>query len=241
MGLEFDDVRIETDDAVPLSGWLIEPPQPRGTVALFHGMRQNREQMLSRIQFLSEAGYRCIAVDHRAHGESGGKRISCGWYEAKDVKAVASWIAANYPDQPRFALGISMGAAAICFAGPDCGWKSVILEGAYADLTTAFNRRLGQCYPPWFRQLAPGILWITEKRLKLRMSDIRPVEAVSRMNSIRVLTVTGDLDSLAPPGDSMAISAAASGEAKCVVIAGAGHGDACEMGNTTFRSAILRF
>ena len=57
-----------TQDGITLKGWCIEPAAPRATVALFHGMRNNRSDMLDRIAFLTEAGYRCVAFDHRARG-----------------------------------------------------------------------------------------------------------------------------------------------------------------------------
>jgi hypothetical protein len=87
LGMTYRDVDVETEDGIRLSGWLVEPENARGTVALFHGMRHNRERLLDRIAFLYNAGYRCLALDHRAHGESAGKRISWGWYEERDVRA----------------------------------------------------------------------------------------------------------------------------------------------------------
>jgi len=57
-------------------------------VALFHGLRDNRGYLLGRTAFLAAAGYRCVAVDHRAPGETGGKRTSFGFYESRDVAAV---------------------------------------------------------------------------------------------------------------------------------------------------------
>ena len=239
IGLPFESIQIETEDSIILNGWLVEPPEPKGTVALFHGMRHNREQMLSRIEFLVAEGYRCVAIDHRAHGESGGKRISFGWYEARDVKAVARWIAERDPLQPRFALGISMGAAAICYSGPDCGWNGVILEGIYADVTATFRRRVGTFYPSWFGQFCPGIFWITQKRLKVRMQDFRPVDAVRRWHGKHVLTLTGDQDHFAPATDSQQVAAA--GDTQFTLIPGAGHGNVCEAGGALYKERVLKF
>jgi pimeloyl-ACP methyl ester carboxylesterase len=240
-GLTFQSIALIAEDGITLAGWLIEPPQPRGTVALFHGMRHNRGQMLSRIRFLTAAGYRCLCIDHRAHGESGGKRISFGWYEARDVRAVARWIAENYADQPRFALGISMGAAAVCFAGPDCGWSAVILEGIYADLRRAFRRRIGALYPAWFGELYPATVWFTQKRLRVRLEQIRPVDAIQHWRGVRVLGLTGTLDPLAPLADMIEVLAACPGEAAAAVILGAGHNDVCEVGGAVYRDRLIRF
>src|SRR5262245_61008111 len=85
--------RCTTADGLTLTGWIATPPEPRGTVALFHGFRRNRTQTLARIVFLLRAGWRCVAFDHRAHGESAGRTSSFGWFEARDVTAVAGLIA----------------------------------------------------------------------------------------------------------------------------------------------------
>jgi pimeloyl-ACP methyl ester carboxylesterase len=241
VGIPFEALEIRTSDGVRLAGWITETAKPRGTVALFHGMRHNREQMLSRVQFLAEAGYRCVTVDHRAHGESSGKRISFGWYEAEDVRAVERWIAASYPGERRFALGVSMGAAALCFAGSSCRWEGVVLEGVYADVCAAFRRRIGLMYPAWFRQLTPAILWITQRRLKVRSHQMRPVDAVRAWSGARVLGITGELDRLAPVGDGRRVIESLPGGANFLVVPVAGHNDVCEAGASHYRDAVCGF
>ena len=70
---QWETLTCPTADGLTLSGWVASPPQPRGTVALFHGLRKNRAEHLDRIAFLVRAGWRCLAFDHRAHGSSQGK------------------------------------------------------------------------------------------------------------------------------------------------------------------------
>ena len=91
-----------------------------------------------RIDFLTREGYRCVAFDHRAHGQSEGKRTSFGYHERQDVSAVLELIARRWPDQPRGILGISMGAAAVCYAAPHTHTsQAVILESMYHNLARA--------------------------------------------------------------------------------------------------------
>jgi fermentation-respiration switch protein FrsA (DUF1100 family) len=182
-----------------------------------------------------------VAIDLRAHGESAGTRISFGWYEARDVRAVARWIEKNYPDQPRFAFGISMGSAAVCFAGPECGWQGIILEGVYADLKTAFKRRIKALYPKWFGELCPGTVWITQKRLRMQLNAVRPAEAIREMHGIRILALAGTLDVLTPPVDMHIVIKAAPGEGESIVIDGAGHSDVFERGGEDYRRRIIEF
>ena len=239
--LAFEPLQLLTDDRIRLAGWLVEPPAPRGTVALFHGMRHTREQMLGRITFLHAAGYRCVAIDHRAHGASRGKRVSFGWYEARDVTAVADLIRRRWPHEPRVALGISMGAAAIAFAGPSCGWRGVVLEGIYADVGQAFRRRIGRYYPRWFSRLYPGVMWITQRRVKVSVAQIRPVDAVTALADGPTLFVTGEDDFLAPPEDARRVAAAAGARAELFVVPGAGHNNVAEVGGPAYRERLLGF
>src|SRR5207253_896473 len=85
LGLPWERLECRTADGLRLVGWAVTPPMPRATVLLCHGVRQNREQTLERTWFLSAAGYRCVAFDHRAHGQSDGKRTSFGYHERWDV------------------------------------------------------------------------------------------------------------------------------------------------------------
>ena len=88
LGLAWEPLECVTPDGLRLAGWSVTPSRPRATVILFHGLRHNRGQTLARTGFLAGAGYRCVAFDHRGHGESAGKRTSFGYYEGRDVAAV---------------------------------------------------------------------------------------------------------------------------------------------------------
>src|SRR5262249_7013368 len=108
--LPFDTLTCRTEDGLRLTGWGVGPPPPRGTLVLFHGLRCTRDLVLERMAILVRAGYRCVAFDHRAHGESQGRMTSFGYHEGRDVTAVLDLVKRRWPERPRVALGISMGA-----------------------------------------------------------------------------------------------------------------------------------
>src|SRR5687768_14235222 len=68
-GLGWEPLECRSSDGYRLAGWAVAPPAPHGTVVLFHGLRSNRAHSLDRTLFLTRAGYRCVAFDHRAHAE----------------------------------------------------------------------------------------------------------------------------------------------------------------------------
>src|SRR5262249_37475828 len=100
LGLAWEPLTCRTADGLRLVGWAVTPPRPRGTVALFHGLRAGRAQTLGRTALLAAAGYRCVAFDHRAHGQSGGRRSSFGYYEGRDAAAVLALLRQRWPHQP---------------------------------------------------------------------------------------------------------------------------------------------
>jgi uncharacterized protein len=231
-----------TNDGIVLQGWMIAPPMPRGNVAIFHGMRNNRSFVLDRIEFLTAAGYRCIAFDHRAHGESGGRLISFGYHERHDVVAVAELIRSRWPSEPCAALGISMGGAAVCFAGESArAFDAIILESVYHDLDRAFSHRIGGAYPTWFRHFRPGVIWLTERRLGTRIRDVAPIAHVAHLAPRPVLLLTGSEDELAPPDEVKAFLTQIPDSARFHLVPGAGHGKVYQVAGQAYRDLLLAF
>ncbi len=62
----------------------------RGWVVLVHGIRANRDSMLSRARLLYQQSYSIVMIDLQAHGESSGEMICLGHRESHDVKAAFS-------------------------------------------------------------------------------------------------------------------------------------------------------
>ncbi len=229
-------------DDIVLKGWCIEPAAPHATIALFHGMRLNRTDMLERIAFLSQAGFRCIAFDHRAHGESGGRRTSFGYHERHDVEAIAGFIRDRWPNSPCAALGVSMGAAALCFADDAAeAFQAIVLESLYDDLHRAFQHRVGCGYPAWFQHFRRGILWFTERRLGLRVRDVAPIAHIAKLASRPVLLVTGSDDPHAPPHEVETLAGQLPHTSQLHVVPGATHNDVCTRGGLAYRDLILSF
>lgn len=242
LGLVSERLECLTVDRHRLVGWCVTPPRPRGTIALFHGIRRNRANTLSRTAFLVKAGYRCVAFDHRAHGESSGRRTSFGYHESGDVSAVLDFVRDRWPHQPRAALGVSMGAAALCYAAPHTRHcHAVILEGCYHDVAGAFESRLRNGYPPWYQRLSRGVIWVTERRLGLRLEQLCPAEHVGGLAPAPVLLLTGTEDVHAPARDAERLYERCRGPRELWLVPGAGHNDVPEIGGAAYQQRILQF
>jgi uncharacterized protein len=242
LGLSWEEVECLTADGIRLAGWVVEPRQPWATLALFHGLRHNREKMLARIGFLAAEGIRCVAFDFRAHGESGGKRTSFGFHERRDVIAVMDLIQRRWPHQPQAALGISMGAAAICFAAKHIkSCQAFILESCYVDVGSAFASRLRNGYPSWYQRLSRGVVWMSERRLGLRLSQLVPANHIGDLAPAPVLVLTGAEDHHAPPLEARQLYERCQEPRELWLVPGAGHRDIVETGGLLYQQKIVDF
>ena len=231
-----------TADGLRLRGWVATPLRPVATVALFHGMRLNRSAALGRIAFLTRSGYRCVAFDHRAHGESEGGGTSFGFHESRDAEAVSAWIASRWPGQPCAALGMSMGAAALCFADPTkLHFQAFLLESMYHNLAGAFAHRVGTGYPKWFRHFRTGIIWITERRHRMRIEQVAPAEHWTKLAPRPVAVLTGADDPHAPPNETTELFSRSWPGCELHLVPNAGHADVLEVGGHAYRQLVLRF
>jgi pimeloyl-ACP methyl ester carboxylesterase len=243
LGLSFDRAECRTADGLRLLGWVAAPPLPRATALLFHDVRGGRETMLPRVALLAAAGYRCLAFDHRAHGESDGRRTSFGYHEARDVAAVLALARRRWPGQPLAALGVGMGAAALCFAARDLrGVRAVVLEGLYPDLGSAILERLGSAASPrWLRRLGQAVVRVTECRLGPRLSEVTPVRHVGSLGATPVLLLAGDEDPHAPAAGQRLLFDHCRGPRELHRVPRAGRHDLVERGGVFYREPLLAF
>lgn len=242
LDFSWEPLECRTADNLRLVGWSVAPPQPRGTVVLFHGIRGNRARTLARTKFLVGAGYRCVAFDHRAHGESGGRRTSFGYLESRDVTAILDLTRRRWPDQPRAAMGISMGAAALCYAASQARTcDAIILESLYHDIGSTFENRLQNEYPPWFKRVSRGVVWVTERRLGLKLTQLSPSEHIGAIAPKPVLLLTGSADVQAPPVDAERLYERCRGPRELWLVPHAGHRDVYETGGQNYQERVLGF
>lgn len=245
LGLVGEPASCITGDGLRLAGWVFSPAstqRPKATIAFFHGVRHNRGTMLTRIEFMLRAGYRCVAFDHRAHGESQGRKTTFGFYESRDVAAVLNFIRQRWPGEPCVAHGISMGAAAICFAGKCVGGPdAVILESLYHDIGNAFRSRLTHGYPPWFRRFGPGIIWLTERRTGMRLPQVVPADHIGNLAPSPILLMTGTEDRHASPHEARRLYERCGDPRELWIVPGATHYDLYEVGGEVYRQNVLDF
>jgi pimeloyl-ACP methyl ester carboxylesterase len=241
-GLAWEPFTVIALDGVQLAGWVVTPLVPRGTAVVFHGLRGSRDQTLARVVLLVRAGFRCVAIDFRGHGLSGGWATSFGYHEARDVAAALDLVRQRWPERPIALLGMSMGAAAICFAAEHArSCQAIVLESLYHDIASAFTVRLTKQYPFWFRPLVPGIVRLTEWRLGVRLKQVIPAEYIGKLAPAPVLLLTGSEDDHASPAEAHRLFDRCGEPRELWIAPGASHCDVLETAGKAYEERVLEF
>jgi uncharacterized protein len=139
----FKTIYLKTKDSLKLEAWMINVPNPKGTVALFHGHGGKKSGVLREAYSFQQMGYNTLLLDFRAHGNSEGNTCTIGNDEAEDVKLTYDYL--QQQGEKNIVLwGISLGAATITKAINDYGIspQKIILEMPFGSLPDAVAGRV---------------------------------------------------------------------------------------------------
>jgi pimeloyl-ACP methyl ester carboxylesterase len=241
-GLAAETVRFASRDGIALVAWWIGAPTPRGTVVLLHGSGTNRTAMLPRAAFLVRSGWSVLAVDLRAHGESGGNYLSPGYVEAADVLGAVDHLVERAAPRPFVVLGHSYGAvAAIEAAARSDEIAAVISDSGFVSVSEQMDRSIealnampevpGIVKASLALRSLPGLGPLNALVFRLRTGASFDFERATVLPSLAalggrpVLAIGGAKDKLAPPEFARRIREASSSPAsRLAILEGAGHG-----------------
>jgi pimeloyl-ACP methyl ester carboxylesterase len=217
LGLAFEDVRFSVRDEqtgrpLQLAAWWIVnesagAPASR-TVLLIHGYADAKVGSIAWAPTRHGLGWNILAIDLRAHGESGGTLSTAGYWERHDVNELINQFRAQRPRETSTLVlfGVSLGAAvAVTTAALRDDLAGIILESPFADyrLAVAAHGRM--------RGLPGGILRDIAIALAERMSGadfraVRPRDLIPKLNCPVMIIHAGD-DPFIPPEDAAAMAA----------------------------------
>lgn len=149
LGLDFVDFTHTTRDGVTLKGWLVRG-HPEKAVILIHGYTSSKWDegyIKPALNYLGKLGYTVLAVDMRAHGESGGAVTTLGYKESDDVVELVNYLRkAGYK---RVCLyGFSMGGAISIMASTKVNIDAIVLDSPYVDIRTSGKRWVNRVRGP---------------------------------------------------------------------------------------------
>jgi len=150
IGLDYEDVVIETTDGERLHGWFVPTAQARGTLLFFHGNAGNISHRLESIQIFSRLGLDVLIVDYRGYGQSTGHPGEQGTY--RDAQAAWDYLVEKRQVPPQRivvfgrSLGGAVGAWLASHLADDEKPAAVLIESSFSS-GADMARRLYPIYP----------------------------------------------------------------------------------------------
>lgn len=133
LAASFESVSFDATDGTKIAGWWIPVTRNRhtdhhgsdkkghATVLLCHGFGADKSSDLFLVESLVSNGYNILAIDLRAHGQSGGQFTGFGGVESRDVLGAIRYLHRDRADASRriVGLGEELGAVALIEAAAD--------------------------------------------------------------------------------------------------------------------------
>jgi pimeloyl-ACP methyl ester carboxylesterase len=198
--------------------------QPRGTVVLLHGYGVADYAMAPWAMQLAQAGWRCVLVDLRGHGESTGDQIYFGQKETRDLSQLLELLAERHQlVEPVAAVGESYGASlALRWKATEPRVGQIVAIAPYAVLSNAvlnicreYAPHLPRALPRAGLKRLPGLLEVAARDL-----DTGSVLANHQMAA---LFVVGNCDKITTPSDVRSLFEAAAPGSDFRVVPAATH------------------
>jgi len=246
LGIEVQDVLITSFDSTLLKGWWIEASKDAPTIAILHGVKKNRTDVLRAALVLRLEGFNILMFDGRGHGDSGGRYVTYGFYERRDVESALQWLIAEKGVRKQ-AIGIageSMGAAIALQVAAANPWISAIwVDSPFASLKRIAAEFASRATHLPTSVLSP-LLWTTIRvanyRGKFDVEMVDPLALAAQITS-PVFVVHGTADQLIEPSHSVSIYEALGGKKELWLVEGARHARAVSHVKNEYSEHIRRF
>ena len=155
-GLSFEKVEfVSRKGDVDLSGWYLLGEDGKPTLIFVHGIGSMRtgDNAMQLAARLVSRGYNVLLFDLRAHGSSGGDKVSGGFYEQQDVLGAFDFLVGRgIPGESIGVLGFSMGAAtALLAVSQEPAIRAVVVDSIYANASDLISQETARktIFPRW--------------------------------------------------------------------------------------------
>jgi fermentation-respiration switch protein FrsA (DUF1100 family) len=153
IGVEYQDVSIETADRVRLHGWYI-PGESDRVLLFFHGNAGNISHRLESIRQFLQLGLSVLIIDYRGYGQSEGRTTEQGIY--RDAEAAWHYLTKiqKIPEKCIVVFGRSMGASAAAYLAAQHRPLALIVESSFTSVPDIAGE-----YYPWL-----PVRWLSRLR-----------------------------------------------------------------------------
>jgi pimeloyl-ACP methyl ester carboxylesterase len=217
LGLQFQEERIEVRDAarpttspIEIAGWWIpSAAASERCVVLLHGYADAKVGSIAWAPVWHSLGYNILAIDLRAHGESGGCDSTAGFFERHDVDQVLDRLRHSRPEQTRelVLFGLSMGAAvALATAAMRQDLEAVVIDSPFADYRSAVGKHLDRLGLPTGITSKVAI-WLAQVNSRADFAAVQPAKLIPGV-PCPLMMIRGEQEDFLSPTESTALDRA---------------------------------
>ncbi len=221
VGLDYEDVWIDTADGVRLHGWYV-PGYSSRVLLFFHGNAGNISHRLESLQQFRSLGLSTLIVDYRGYGQSKGRPTENGLYI--DAEAAWKYLTRTRGLEPQSIIlfGRSLGGSVAAWLAARKRPLALIVESSFTSVPDV----AGEIYP-WL-----PVRWLSRLRHATR-------DYVASANC-PVLVVHSRDDEIIPFHHGEAIFDAAPQPKSLLVLSG-GHNDAFILDSKNYLDGLSSF
>ena len=232
-------VSFPTRDKVVIAAWYY-PSRNGAAVALVHGHGGNRVDMMPEAELFVSRGYGVLALDSRAHGESGGDLDTYGDRERADISAALDFLSAQADVLAGHIalLGFSSGTSQLALvATTDKRVAALVLEAPVSSLVDFCDDEYGR----WSWLLRTPVAVATMRWLDIDVDAVSIVRTIPALAPRALLVVHGGADPVIPVARARQVFEAAGEPKQLLVVPDAGHGDYLKSTSADVAGALLEF
>jgi fermentation-respiration switch protein FrsA (DUF1100 family) len=150
LGIEFEDINLETPDNVKINGWFIPAKNAEFTILYCHGNGGNIMHRLDTINIFYELGLNCFIFDYRGYGNSEGFPSEEGTY--LDAKTAYDWLVEKRRIRPEKIIffGRSLGGSIAAYLAGKVTAKALVVESTFTSYVDIGKRFYPYMPVKWF-------------------------------------------------------------------------------------------
>ena len=232
-GLTYEDVDfLSRKGDVTLQGWYLPSEGCDASIILVHGITANRSSREATMiaAHLVTACFNVLLFDLRAHGTSGGERITGGIDEAEDALGAYDYLQTRGASPDLIGLlGRSMGAgAAVLAAEAEPGLRAMVLDSTYARVNDLISFEIARKtpVPEWAAPVfIPGASFLANMLYGIDLGKLAPEEAIKSVN-IPILVIHGEDDTRIPTEHGIRVFEAAREDSELWLVPDTDHAEA---------------
>jgi fermentation-respiration switch protein FrsA (DUF1100 family) len=235
---------VENKDGLKLHSYYIEAnPHSKKVMILIHGYTRAFPMSMQFSELYIKQGFNLLAIDQRAHGKSGGKYTSYGYYEKYDVDIWVDWIREHIGTDTLIGLhGISLGGGtALEYLTINQYAKFVIADCPYSDLAELIRYQIKYLYKAPTFIFYHTVDFLVKIFARFRLADVRSIKAVAN-SELPILFIHGNRDRYIPTYMSKNLyKAKQKGLKRLWIVEGAGHCDVFRQNKEQYEEKVGSF